>query len=333
MKSPTTPHTPFRFAGWASQVPPTIVPNAPLTEHFGVDDDWILSKTGIRERRVAAPHESTATLATRAAEAALTRASLSAADIDLIAVATTTPDQQIPHTAAFVGGELGVTCASFDLNTACSGFVYGLVLTSALLNSELADRVLLIGAEALTRVIDPDDRATAVIFGDGAAALVLTRDSENGSGLLSHDLGCDGSLTGLVGIQAGGSRKPSTPESVARRENCLYMSGRAIFEFAVRTFVESIDATLSRASVDLSEVDWFVPHQANLRIIEAAAEKLDLAADKIVVNVDRLGNTGAASIAIGLADAADSGQLRPGDLVLLCSVGAGMTWGSALIRW
>jgi 3-oxoacyl-[acyl-carrier-protein] synthase III len=325
--------TPFRFAGWGADVPPTVMDNAVLEEHFGVDEGWILEKTGIRERRVAAPHESTASLATNAARAALESANLAPRDIDVIALATTTPEQPIPHTAAFVGGELDMTCASFDLNTACSGFVYGLVMTGALLNSGPFDNALLIGAETFSRVLDPDDRATSVIFGDGAGAVVVTRDADVDSGVLASDLGCEGALTDLVGIRAGGSRQPSTPELVANRDHTLHMQGRAIFEFAVRTLVQSIDATLARASVNLDEVDWFVPHQANLRIIEAAGEKLGLDPEKVVLNIDRLGNTAAASIPIGLTEAAESDRLRHGDLVLLASIGAGMTWGTALIRW
>ena len=325
--------TPFRFAGWGSDVPPTVMDNTPLTEHFGVEPDWIVEKTGIRERRVAAPGESTASLATNAAWAALDSAGLTASDIDLIALATTTPEQPIPHTAAFVGGELGTACASFDLNTACSGFVYGLVSTGAMLNSGPTGRALLIGAETFSRVLNPEHRGTAVIFGDGAGAVVMTRDPDADSGLLSCDLGCEGTLTDLVGIRAGGSRRPSTAEALEAHDHQLHMSGRAIFEFAVRTIVESIDVTLARASVDLSQVKLFVPHQANLRIIEAVGEKLNLESDKMVLNIDRLGNTAAASIPIGLAEAASSGRLRHGDLVLLSSVGAGMTWGSALIRW
>jgi 3-oxoacyl-[acyl-carrier-protein] synthase-3 len=206
-------------------------------------------------------------------------------------------------------------------------------MTGSLLNSGPFDRALLIGAETFSRVLDPDDRATSVIFGDGAGAVVVTRDVDADSGVLSSDLGCEGALTDLVGIRAGGSRRPSTPELVEQREHTLHMQGKAIFEFAVRTLVQSIDATLARASVNLDDVDWFVPHQANLRIIEAAGEKLGLDPGKLVLNIDRLGNTAAASIPIGLSEAAESGRLRRGDLALLASIGAGMTWGTALVRW
>ena len=325
--------SPFRFAGWGFDVPPTVMDNTPLTEHFGLEPDWIVEKTGIRERRVAAPGESTASLATNAARAALESAGLGVSDIDLIALATTTPEQPIPHTAAFVGAELGTACASFDLNTACSGFVYGMVSTAAMLNAGPSERVLLVGAETFSRVLNPDHRATAVIFGDGAGAVVMTRDPNADSGLLSCDLGCEGTLTDLVGIRAGGSRRPSTAEALAAHEHQLHMSGRAIFEFAVRTIVESSAGTRPPAALAPAAGHRVVPHPAPHPHNEAVGEKLNLGPDKTVLNVDRLGNTAAASIPIGLAEAASSGRLRHGDLVLLSSVGAGMTWGSALIRW
>jgi 3-oxoacyl-[acyl-carrier-protein] synthase-3 len=329
----STRETPVHFAGWGADVPSAVLPNAELEERFGVEEGWIVSKTGIGARRTAAPDESSATLATNAARAALTSAGLSPSDIDVIVLATCTPEQPIPHTAAFVGGELGITCGSFDLNTACSGFVYGLVVTGALLNASPVSRALLIGVETYSRFINPNDRSTAVIFGDGAGALVLDRAPDSDTGILASDLGCEGSLTDIVGLRAGGSRLPTTSETVGSPDSRIHMVGKPVFEFAVHALVESIDLTLARAAVDLSDVKWFVPHQANLRIIETVGEKLSIDPDRVILNIDRFGNTGAASIAIGLAEAADDGRLQRGDLVLLSSVGAGMTWGSALIRW
>jgi 3-oxoacyl-[acyl-carrier-protein] synthase-3 len=324
--------TPFHFAGWGADVPSTVRPNAELEQRFGVEEGWITSKTGIGARRVVAPDQSSATLATNAARAALASAGVTASDIDVIVLATCTPEQLAPHTAAFVGGELGVSCGSFDLNTACTGFVYGLVVTGALLNASPVNRALLIGVEAYSRFINPDDRGTAVVFGDGAGALVLDR-AADGSGILASDLGCEGSLTGIVGIRAGGSRMPATPETVVSTDVQIHMKGKAVYEFAVGALVESIDATLARASVDLADVKWFVPHQANLRIIEAVGEKIHMDPDRVILNIERYGNTGAASIAIGLAEAAEDGRIQRGDLVLVSSVGAGMTWATALIRW
>jgi len=329
----STCETPVHFAGWGSDVPSAVLPNAELERRFDVEEGWIEKKTGIGARRTASPDQTSASLATNAGRAAMTNAGVEPSDIDMIVLATCTPEQPIPHTAAFVGGELGISCGSFDLNTACSGFVYGLVVTGALLNASPVSRALLIGVETYSRFIDPQDRSTAVIFGDGAGALVLDRVAEDGAGILSSDLGCEGSLTDIVGLRAGGSRLPTTPETVTGPDNRIHMMGKPVFDFAVGALVESIDVTLARASVDLSKVKWFVPHQANLRIIETVGEKLHIEPERVVLNIDRFGNTGAASIAIALAEAAEDGRLQHGDLVLLSSVGAGMTWGSALIRW
>jgi 3-oxoacyl-[acyl-carrier-protein] synthase-3 len=329
----STPATPVHFAGWGADVPTAVLPNSELEERFGVEEGWITTKTGIGARRMAAPDQSSASIATTAARAALNSAGVTPDDIDMIVLATCTPEQPIPHTAAFVGGELGISCGSFDLNTACSGFVYGLVVTGALLNATPVSRALLIGVETYSRFINPQDRSTAVIFGDGAGALVLERAADGQTGILASDLGCEGSLTDIVGLRAGGSRLPSTPETVVTPDARIHMKGKPVFEFAVGALVESIDVTLARASVDLADVKWFVPHQANLRIIETVGEKLHIDPDRVVLNIDRYGNTGAASIALGLAEAAEDGRLHRGDLVLLSSVGAGMTWGSALIRW
>jgi 3-oxoacyl-[acyl-carrier-protein] synthase-3 len=328
----STCETPVHFAGWGADVPSAVLHNEELEQRFGVEEGWIASKTGIGARRVVAPDQSSATLATNAARSALTSAGLAPSDIDVIVLATCTPEQLAPHTAAFVGGELGISCGSFDLNTACTGFVYGLVVTGALLNASPMNRALLIGVEAYSRFINPEDRGTAVVFGDGAGALVLDR-ATDASGILGSDLGCEGSLTDIVGIRAGGSRMPPTPDTVVSTDYQIHMKGKPVYEFAVGALVESIDVTLARASVDLADVKWFVPHQANLRIIEAVGEKIHIDPDRVVLNIERFGNTGAASIPIGLAEAADDGRLQRGDLVLLSSVGAGMTWATALIRW
>jgi 3-oxoacyl-[acyl-carrier-protein] synthase-3 len=328
----STCETPVHFAGWGADVPSAVLHNEELEQRFGVEEGWIASKTGIGARRVVAPDQSSATLATNAARSALTSAGLAPSDIDVIVLATCTPEQLAPHTAAFVGGELGISCGSFDLNTACTGFVYGLVVTGALLNASPMNRALLIGVEAYSRFINPEDRGTAVVFGDGAGALVLDR-AADASGILGSDLGCEGSLTDIVGIRAGGSRMPPTPDTVVSTDYQIHMKGKPVYEFAVGALVESIDVTLARASVDLADVKWFVPHQANLRIIEAVGEKIHIDPDRVVLNIERFGNTGAASIPIGLAEAADDGRLQRGDLVLVSSVGAGMTWATALIRW
>jgi 3-oxoacyl-[acyl-carrier-protein] synthase-3 len=265
---------------------------------------------------------------------AIKRAGLTPDAIDLLVLATATPEQPIPHTGAFVGEGIGLRCGSFDLGAGCAGFVYALVTGASLLTGGGLEHVLVVGSETLSRIIDPTDRGTCILFGDGAAAVTLGRNTEpDGPGLLAWDLGCDGSATGLLEIRAGGSRRPTSAETVAGGEHFLQMQGQEVFRRAVRAVVDSANATLRRAGVTASDVSWFVPHQANARIIDAACNRLGIAPERTVVNIERYGNTSAASIPLALAEAADDGRLQPGDLVLLSGFGAGMTWASALLRW
>lgn len=321
------------IAGWGTAVPERRLTNADLERRVDTTDAWIVERTGIRERRVAGDDETTASLSVDAGTAAIKHAGITPNDIDLLIVATATPEQPIPHTGAFVGDGLGVRCGSFDLGAGCAGFVYELVTGAALLTTGDLKHVLVIGAETLSRVVDPHDRGTCILFGDGAAAVVLSAAPDDGPGLLAWDLGCDGSATGLLGIPAGGSRLPATPDTIAEGLQFIKMQGQEVFRRAVRAVVESAQATLARAGVDSADVDWFVPHQANARIIEPAAARLGIPPARTVVNIDRYGNTSAASIPIALAEGADDGRITDGDLVLMSGFGAGMTWGSALVRW
>jgi 3-oxoacyl-[acyl-carrier-protein] synthase-3 len=321
------------IAGWGTAVPEERLTNADLEQRVDTTDAWIVERTGIRERRVAAEGETTASLAIEAGTAAIKHAGITPNDIELLIVATATPEQPIPHTGAFVGDGLGLRCGSFDLGAGCAGFVYELVTGAALLTTGGLGHVLVIGAETLSRIVDPADRGTCILFGDGAAATVLSPSPEDGPGLLAWDLGCDGSATGLLGIPAGGSRLPATPDTIAEGLQYIKMQGQEVFRRAVRAVVESALATLARAGVDSSQVDWFVPHQANARIIEPAAARLGFSPERTVVNIERYGNTSAASIPLALAEGADSGRITDGDLVLMSGFGAGMTWGSALVRW
>jgi len=321
------------IAGWGIALPDQRLTNAELEQRVDTTDQWIVERTGIRERRVAAPGESTATLAIEAGAAAIKHAGLTPDAIDLLVVATATPEQLIPHTGAFVGDGLGIHCGSFDLNAGCAGFVYELVVGSSLLTSGGLEHVLIIGSETLSRVIDPNDRSTCILFGDGAAAMVLGASPDDGPGLLAWDLGCDGSAAGLLEVPAGGSRRPASAETVANGEHYLKMAGPEVFRRAVRIVVESAAATLQRADASVDDVRWFAPHQANVRIIEAAAQRLGIPMERTLVNIDYYGNTSAASIPLVLAEAADDGRLQSGDLVLLSGFGAGLTWGSALLRW
>jgi 3-oxoacyl-[acyl-carrier-protein] synthase III len=320
-------------SGWGTAVPEHRLTNAELEQRVDTTDAWIVERTGIRERRIVSPGDTTATLAIEAGTAAIKHAGIPPDAVDLLIVATASPEQPIPHTGAFVGEGLGLRCGSFDLGAGCAGFVYMLVVGASLLTTGNLNHVLVVGAETLSRLIDPDDRSTFVLFGDGAASLVLSRSPDEGPGLLAWDLGCDGSAIGLLEIRAGGSRMPSTPETIAAGEQYLKMQGQEVFRRAVRAVVDSGRMTLERAGVAPSQVAWFVPHQANIRIIDSAASRLGFGKDRTIVNIDRYGNTSAASIPIALAEAADDGRLREGDLVLMSGFGAGMTWGSALVRW
>ena len=318
-------------AGWGIAVPEGRLTNQDWVERVDTSDEWIVERTGIRERRVAGPGESTASLAIDAGVAAIKSANLTPADIGACLVATVTPEQPIPFTAAYVQEGMGLRCGAFDVDAACSGFVYGLVVGASLLTTTSVDAVLVIGAETLLRIADWTDRSTAVLFGDGAGAAVLTPSDE--PGLLAWDLGCDGSAAHLLTVAAGGSRLPTSAETVAAGQHFLRMQGQEVFRRAVRAIVESAGGTLAQAGVVAGDVDLFIPHQANQRIIDAAATRLGIPPERTFVNVDRYGNTSAASVPLALAEAADAGRVQPGDLVLLSGFGAGMSWASALLRW
>ncbi len=318
-------------AGWGTAVPERRVTNAELAETVDTTDEWIVTRTGIRERRRAGPGETTATLAVDAGAAALKHADLTPGDVDLLVTATATPEQPLPQTSAFVHVGLGLGCGAFDVGAACAGFVYGLVVGGSLVEAGGFRTVLVVGSETLTRIVDPGDRSTCVLFGDGAGAVVLRATEE--PGLLAWDLGCDGTATGLLEIPAGGSRSPASAETVAAGEHWLRMEGREVFRRAVRAVVSSAEVTLERAGVSASDVTLLVPHQANRRIVEAICDRVGIPAERTLVNVDRYGNTSAASVPLALAEAAEDGRLHDGDLVLLTGFGAGMAWASALLRW
>lgn len=316
--------------GWGMAVPVRRVNNDELALRVDTNDAWIVERTGIRERRVAAEGETTASLAIEAGAAAIKQADLSPAQVGCCIVATCTPEQPLPATAAFVQDALGTRGGAFDLDAACAGFVYALVVGASMVAAGF-EAVLVVGSETITRMVDFDDRSTCVLFGDGAGAVVLTPSTT--AGLLAWDLGCDGSAAGLLGVKAGGSRAPTTAESVAAGEHWIFMEGQEVFRRAVRALVDSTTVTMKRAGVGPDDIALFVPHQANVRIIEAASFRLGIPMDRVMVNIDRYGNTSAASVPIALAEAADAGRLRAGDLVLMSGFGAGMSWASALVRW
>ena len=325
------------ITGWGSSLPVGRVTNADLESRLDTTDAWIVERTGIRERRVAAEGETTASLGAAAGNAAIKQAALSPSDIDLLIVTTATPEQPMPETSAFVHDELGLRCGAFDVGAVCAGFTYALITGAALVSTGAHDHVLIVGSETYSRIVDPSDRSTAILFGDGAGAVVLSRSSadgpDGGPGVIAWDMGCDGSGTALLEVPAGGSRLPASGETLAEGRHWLRMDGQEVFRRAVRCVVDSGRATLENAGIGPEDVDLFVPHQANTRIIEAAANRLGIPLEKTFSNLERYGNTSAASIPIALTEAAEEGRLNDGDLVLLSGFGAGMTWATVLLRW
>ena len=302
-----------QIRGWGSALPEKVVTNDDLAQTLDTSDEWITERTGIRERRVGG---TTSGLAIDAGRQAMERAGWSPESVDLVILATTSPDQQVPATASTVQHELGLTCGAFDLNAACSGFAYGLVTAHGLIDAGM-DRILVIGAETLSRLTDWDDRGTAILFADGAGAVAL--ESVDGPGeLLAWDLGSDGSLRHILDADIGGYFR---------------MDGREVFRRAVRVMVSSAEVTLAKAGVSVDDIALVVPHQANIRIIQSACDKLGIPMDRVVSILERTGNTSSATIPMALAEAADTGRLQPDDLVLMVGFGAGMTWASALLRW
>ena len=295
-------------------------------------DEWILERTGIRERRVARPDEALSDISLPAAEAALEQAGLKASEIDLIIVATVTPDMLFPSTGAIIADRLGAKdAAAYDLSAGCTGFVYALVQAHGMVAGGLAKNALVIGGDVLSKVVDWEDRSTCVLFGDGAGAVVLERVGEGG--FLGFELGADGSGGPQLYMPAGGSRAPATAETVAGRQHFAKMNGREVFKFATRVLVDSAEKVLGECGVTVDDVDVYVPHQANVRIIDYARRKLGIPEERTIVNVDRYGNTSSGSIPLALGEAEADGRLAPGEMVLLTGMGAGLTWGSALIEW
>ncbi len=314
-------------------VPSRVVTNDDLAQRLDTSDEWIRSRTGIVERRVAGPDEFTSVLATRAGREALERAGVAPGAVDTVIVATCTPDRPFPATACAVQANLGIArAAAFDIAAACSGFVYGLSVATAMIKSGMSRTALLIAADIFTHLIDWEDRNTCVLFGDGAGA-VLLRATDEPLGLLASNIGAWGEGETLMAVDAGGTRMPATPEVMEQRRQFVYMNGREIFKHAVRGMCESAEQAVAEAGVQLDDVALVVPHQANVRIIEAIAKRLELPMERFFVNLDRYGNTSAASVPIALYEAEQQGRIRPGDLVLLTAFGGGLTWGSALVRW
>ena len=315
------------ITGLGCHVPDRILANAELETMVNTSDEWIMERTGIRERRIAKPEEALTDIALPACRVALEDAGISAADIDLIVVATVTPDMMFPSTGALLADELGAPdAAAYDLSAGCTGFMYALAQAYGMLAGGLAQRALVVGGDVLSKILDWHDRSTVVLFGDGAGAVVLETVDE--AGFLGFELGADG----------GGGMNLWLPNSGSRAggENgraTVQMNGREVFKFATRILVHSAETILTRCGMTVDDVDLYVPHQANVRIIDHATKKLGFPSDRVVINVDRYGNTSSGSIPLALADAAADGRLKRGALVLMTGMGAGLTWGSALMRW
>ncbi|MDK2784859.1 MAG: 3-oxoacyl-[acyl-carrier-protein] synthase [Bacillota bacterium] len=322
-----------KIEGWGKALPERVLTNHDLEQMVDTSDEWIVSRTGIRERRVAGPETAASDLALVAAREALAKAGLDPERVDLIIVATVTPDMAFPATACLVQSALAANrAAAFDLEAGCSGFLYALAIGREFVASGTYDHVLVIGVDILSRITNWQDRNTCVLFGDGAGAVVLGP-AVRGQGILSTYLGSDGSGGELLCLPAGGSRRPLAPEHMEQGLQYIHMNGPEVFKFAVRVMGEAAVKALELAGLGLDDVTYLVPHQANLRIIDAAARRLKLTSERVLVNLDRYGNMSSASIPVALAEAADAGRFRPGDILVLVGFGAGLTWGASVVRW
>lgn len=325
------------ITGLGVAVPPRIVNNAWFAERLDTSDEWIVERTGIRERRIADPSQTVAELSHEAATIALSRAGIPASQLDSIVLGTATPDRLLPSTACDLQVLLGaVNAAAFDISAACPGFVYALTIAEGLIASGQSRTALVLGAEKLSAIVDSEDRGTAILFGDGAGAAVVQRVEGNGPkprGILSTFLKSDGRLANLLYRPGGGATEPISHKVVDERSHFMKMSGREVFKAAVLAMADATDEAMRRAGVTADEIDLLVPHQANIRIIEATARHAGMPMSKVMVNVDKFGNTSSASIPIALDQAVREGRIGPGSLVLIVAFGAGFTWGSAVIRW
>ena len=319
--------------GTGSYVPEKCLTNHDLAKIVETSDEWITSRTGIKERHIAAPGETTSDLGAKAALNALEMAKVSPLDIDLIITATITPDVIFPSTACYIQAKIGAkNAAVFDISAACTGFVYGLSIAKSLMKMYGYKNALVIGAEVMTSVLDWTDRNTCVLFGDGAGAVVL----QNGHperGLLYEYMASDGTAADLIYVPAGGTRQPMSPQVMEQRLNYLCMDGKEVYKFAVRVMGESLEHALKECDIHPDDLTLLIPHQANVRIIKASADKFDIPMEKVYMNIDRFGNTSAASIGIALDEVVRAGRLNTGDVLVLVAFGSGLTWGSCVIRW
>ncbi len=324
--------TGVKIVGVGHYAPERIVDNQELETWFDTSDEWITSRTGMKRRHWTSENEATSDLALGAARMALAHARLEPKDIDAYVVATVYPDYLFPATACIVASRLGaVDKAAFDIEIGCSGFIYGLTVTSALVRSGVYKRVMLIGAETLSKLVDREDRGTAVLFGDGAGAVILEAAEQDS--FLASELGSDGSNPSILLVKAGGSRRPLDERALDERADRIHMEGREVFKFAVTKMISATDAALAKAGIAKSDVNVLIPHQANKRIIDAAMKYLDIPPERCMVNIQEYGNTSAASIPIALSEAVNAGRVKPGDVIVFVGFGAGLSWGAVVWKW
>lgn len=319
--------------GLGYYVPEKILTNADIEKLVDTNDEWITERTGIKERRICAPEQATSDLSLIAAQRALKDANVSAEELDMIIVATISADSNTPSTACILQDKLGaVNAAAFDLSAACSGFVYGSAIASQFIETGVYKKVLVVGAETLSKFVNWEDRNTCIIFADGAGAAVFGV-VEDGYGVLSFDLGADGSGAETIEIPGGGSRHPADQESIDNHMHCLHMNGKETFRFAVKAMGSTVVKSLERAGLTKEDIDYLIPHQANIRIIQSAAKRLHLPMEKVFVNIEKYGNASAASIPIAMAEAEQQGKLKKGEIIALSGFGAGLTWASCIMKW
>ncbi|HEY5388012.1 MAG TPA: beta-ketoacyl-ACP synthase III [Thermoleophilia bacterium] len=321
-----------RISALGVYVPERVLTNNEISQFLDTSDEWILTRTGIRERRIARVDQAASDLGEVAARRCLESVEFDPAALDLVIVTTISPDHIMPATASIVADKIGATKAgAFDVQAGCTGFIYGLAIATAFVSANIYQNVLVIGAEVLSKMVDWEDRSSCVLFGDGAGA-VLVQPTDNGS-IFSFDLGNDGSGAPFLNVPAGGSREPASYETVRQHGHAMHMTGSEVFKFATRTVVESCEKVLGDADLTVEDVGLFVPHQANIRIIEWAARRLGFTESQVFANLDRYGNTSCASIPICLHEASENGRLNKGDMLLMAGFGAGLTWGSCLTKW
>jgi 3-oxoacyl-[acyl-carrier-protein] synthase-3 len=319
--------------GTGSYVPEKVLTNADLEKMVDTTDEWILTRSGIRERHIARADEATSDMAAEASRRALAQAGVTAEEVDLIIVATITPDMVMPNTACLVQNLIGAKKATcFDLEAACSGFLYAVHVATQFIKAGAAKTALVIGAEKLSTVTDWEDRTTCVLFGDGAGAVVL-RGCDSNQGILATVTGSDGSLADLLKIPAGGSRNPATVETIQKRQHYMQMAGKEVFKNAVRNMGDAVRDALEKSGLTVDDVALVVPHQANMRIVEAIRERLGVMPEKFYINLDRMGNTSAASIPVALDEAVRTGRVKKGDVIVTVAFGGGFTWGATVMRW